>query len=44
MLFAVGSRHQHKPAADVSHLISAPPGFPGPFNGIFYSKLEKQWQ
>jgi hypothetical protein len=26
----VDTRHQHRPAAGVSHLISVPPGFPGP--------------
>jgi hypothetical protein len=26
----VDSNHQHRAAADVSHLISAPPGFPRP--------------
>jgi hypothetical protein len=25
----IHSRHQHRPAADVSHLIAVPPGFPG---------------
>jgi hypothetical protein len=28
--FPVESHHQHTPEADVSHLISVPPGFPGP--------------
>jgi hypothetical protein len=27
---SVDSHHQHRPEADVSHLISVPPGFPGP--------------
>jgi hypothetical protein len=27
----VDLHHQHRPAADVTHLISVPPGFPGPF-------------
>jgi hypothetical protein len=29
-LLKADSHHQHRPTADVSHLISVPPGFPGP--------------
>jgi hypothetical protein len=29
-IYPVDSHRQHRPAADVSHLISVPPGFPGP--------------
>jgi hypothetical protein len=41
----VDSYYQHKPEADVSHLISVPPFFSLDLpNGKFHRKVEKQWQ
>jgi hypothetical protein len=36
----VDSHHQHKPAANVFHLISVPSGLPGPSYGMYYNKFE----
>jgi hypothetical protein len=33
----VYEHHQHKPKADMYHLISSHPGSPDPPNGVFYS-------
>jgi hypothetical protein len=35
------SHHPHKPTADVSHLVSEPLGFPGPFSWHFLKQSLK---